>query len=221
MQNITMIYLFIFSCGQDPILTRLETEPESVPDTIEEEERLLPPKPAQPKKLPPENNSVPQPPLGENSRDTLEGDRVEGLPSSDPLPGVPSSEPKPGMPQEPAPGNPFQDGPLVKLSGEIIVPNWKGEPIRIDIFDGDQRQIGGSRPNVVMMEHLISDGAFEINIPQNDSYYWIGAYVDVDGDGKPGPNDPSAWYSGNPISGKEATEGVILQLTVPDDSRPE
>lgn len=215
-----MIYLFIFACGQDPILTRLEKEPESVQDSIEEEERLLPPKPAQPKKLPPENNSIPQSPLGEKPIDSIERDRIEGLPSSEPLPGVPSSEPKPGTPQEPAPGNPFQDGPLVKLSGEIIVPNWKGEPIRIDIFDGDQRQIGGSRPNVVMMEHLKSDGAFEIDIPQNDSYYWIGAYVDVDGDGKPGPNDPSAWYSGNPISGKKETKGVILQLTVPDDSRP-
>ena len=59
-----------------------------------------------------------------------------------------------------------------------------------------------------------SDGDFEIEIPERDSPYWIGAYVDVDQDGKPGANDPSAWYSGNPIMGNRDNSGVVLELSV-------
>ena len=93
-------------------------------------------------------------------------------------------------------------------------------PLELIYFDGDQQQIGGQRPNVVMMEFLPSDGAFQIDIPERDTPYWIGAYVDVDRDGKPGPNDPSAWYSDNPIMGNRNTSGVILELSVQSDNRP-
>ena len=41
--------------------------------------------------------------------------------------------------------------------------------------------------------------------------------MDVDQDGKPGANDPSAWYSGNPIMGNADTSGVILELSVAED----
>ena len=221
-----MISFFIFACGQDPILERMEDETESL-DTIAEEtvsekptenslspplpvqprEDLVPPKPTQPKEIstisPGQPSSEPPP----------------GVPSSEPTPGQPSAEPTPGIPTAPAPGNPFKDGPLVKLSGRVTVPNWNGAPIRIDIFDGDQRQIGGQRPNVVMMEYLNSDGDFEIEIPERDTPYWIGAYVDIDQDGKPGANDPSAWYPGNPIMGNTDTSGVLLELSVLEDNR--
>jgi hypothetical protein len=210
-----MISFLIFACGQDPILDRLEAESDlSTEETflaekkLVEENSLEPPKPAQPKELITSNQVNPS------------GNNTQGTPSSEPTPGIPNTEPTPGIPQEPAPGNPFKDGPMVKMSGQIIVPNWNGEPIRIDIFDGDQQQIGGQRPNVVMMEFLPSDGAFQIDIPERDSPYWIGAYVDVDRDGKPGPNDPSAWYSDNPIMGNRNTSGVILELSVQSDNRP-
>lgn len=212
-----MFSFLIFACGQDPILERMEEEsnnsgletPKSTTE-IPEENSLMPPLPAQPK----EDLLPPKP-----SQPKEDGGMLPGQPSSEPTPGQPSSEPTPGIPNSPNPGNPFKDGPLVKLSGRVIVPNWDGEPIRIDIFDGDQRQIGGQRPNVVMMEFLPSDGDFEIEIPERNSPYWIGAYVDVDRDGKPGANDPSAWYSGNPIMGNRNTSGLVLELSVPEDNR--
>ena len=55
--------------------------------------------------------------------------------------------------------------------------------------------------------------------PERDSPYWIGAYVDVDQDGKPGANDPSAWYSGNPIMGNADTSGVITRAECWEDNR--
>lgn len=223
-----MISFLIFACGQDPILDRLDEKPNEISNSsaltekdTDAEKSLLPPKPTQPKELNPPNqaqrtlNNSPNVSIGSPSSEPQ-----PGVPSSEPAPGMPSSEPQPGVPQDPAPGNPFKDGPLVKLSGEVQIPNWNGEPIRIDIFDGDQQQVGGQRPNVVMMEFLDSDGEFQIDIPERDIPYWIGAYVDIDRDGKPGPNDPSAWYEGNPIMGDRDSSGVVLRLALQEDERP-
>ena len=221
-----MFSFFIFACGQDPILERMEEESTSLEADVEQsteekpsENSLMPPLPAQPKEdlLPPKPSQPKE--IDGMTPGQPSSEPAPGQPSSEPTPGQPSAEPTPGVPSTPAPGNPFKDGPLVKLSGRVVVPNWNGAPIRIDIFDGDQRQIGGQRPNVVMMEFLPSDGDFEIEIPERDSPYWIGAYVDVDQDGKPGANDPSAWYSGNPIMGNRDNSGVVLELSVSEDNR--
>ena len=40
------------------------------------------------------------------------------------------------------------------ISGTIEAQNPNNKPIRIDIFDGDQRNIGGKRPSVVGVQRL-------------------------------------------------------------------
>ena len=107
-----------------------------------------------------------------------------------------------------------------QIAGVILVQGWSGNEIRIDVFDGDQRQIGGSRPSVISSASVSKPGAYEISVPKGNGKYWIGAYVDQNGDGRPGKQDPSGWYAGNPISASQATAGVELVLSVPDDPIP-
>ena len=38
---------------------------------------------------------------------------------------------------------------------------------------------------------------------------------DVDGDGRPGPNDPSGWFAQNPISSAKDRDGIVIQLAIP------
>ena len=136
-----MFSFLIFACGQDPILERMADEAESQ-DTIPEqtvsekepENSLMPPLPSQPK----ENLGIPKPSQPKDSIAMVPGqpssepppgvpssEPTPGQPSGEPTPGQPSAEPTPGVPTAPAPGNPFKDGPLVKLSGRVTVPNWK------------------------------------------------------------------------------------------------
>ena len=98
----------------------------------------------------------------------------------------------------PPPPNP-KDGEFITISGTIEATNPNQRPIRIDIFDGDQQNIGGKRPSVVVSTTVESGNSFEIFIPKKDQQLWVGAYIDEDNDGRPGPMDPSGWYSGNPI----------------------
>ena len=152
-----------------------------------------------------------------------------------PVPGVqPGEQPTVGVPDEPVPGVPappravvLDDQPeqpqmqeQIQIAGVILVQGWSGNEIRIDVFDGDQRQIGGSRPSVISSASVSKPGAYEISVPKGNGKYWIGAYVDQNGDGRPGKQDPSGWYAGNPISASQATAGVELVLSVPDDPIP-
>ena len=47
----------------------------------------------------------------------------------------------------------------IVLSGEIIVENWSGERIRVDVFDGDQQSLSGPRPSVVKVEYQNKPGS--------------------------------------------------------------
>ena len=61
---------------------------------------------------------------------------------------------------------------------------------------------------------------FEIFLPKKNQMLWVGAYIDEDGNGRPGPLDPSGWYGENPISGEENHSRVVLTLGIPNDAPP-
>ena len=103
------------------------------------------------------------------------------------------------------------------VSGKITVENWSGNKIRIDIFDGDQQSLTGPRPSVVKVEYQSKPGPFQISVPKSEKGIWIGGYVDEDGDGKPGPKDPSGWYEYNPVSVQDNVKDIHLVLSIPRD----
>ena len=141
------------------------------------------------------------------------------------------SSPKPGKPEEPKPVQvqpkpvkpkkvqPKKEAkPKVTLSGRVEIigaGDWEGKSIRIDVFDGDQQAIDGPRPKVVATKRMKQQGDFLLAVDQKDQSLWLGAYCDVDGDGRPGPNDPSGWFSQNPISSETDRDGIVIQLAIP------
>jgi hypothetical protein len=91
--------------------------------------------------------------------------------------------------------------------------------VRIDVFDGDQRDLSGPRPQVVGMGKIAAAGHFSVAVPQSAAKVWIGAFVDVDGDGRPGPAEPSGWYARNPVSTASGdVNNINLSLAV--EGRP-
>jgi len=144
------------------------------------------------------------------------------------------AEPKPGKAGEPAPGSPGEpsaaqpaqpkpvqvgppppgEGPGVKLTGKVVLPDHKGGVIKVDVFDGDQKAAsgGGKRPGVVAMATLDGPGTFEVVVPEGVERVWLGAFADEDRDGKPGPLDPECWYDGNPVDMSKARDGLELVL---------
>ena len=110
------------------------------------------------------------------------------------------------------------DEEQITISGEIIAENWSGKMIRIDVFDGDQQSLSGPRPSVVKVEYQNKPGSFSILVPKSEQGLWIGGYIDEDGDGKPGPKDPSGWYENNPVSAKDDAKDIRLVLSILQDS---
>ena len=129
--------------------------------------------------------------------------------------------PKPGVPKEPKPPKqpkPPKEKPVenkVVFSGTIDGTCEK--TIRIDVFDGDQRTLGGPRPKVVANKRLVDTKEFSISIPQKSIPLWIGAYCDVDGDGRPGPKDPSGWYDQNPLKSDKDRKEITIPLEIPKE----
>ena len=111
-------------------------------------------------------------------------------------------------------------GPKIKVEGSISLENWNGKVIRIDVFDGDQRNLDGPRPKVVATKKVDQPGSFSLSLPQNEKGFWIGAYCDVDEDGKPGPTDPFGWYTGNPVQGDRDHTDIQIVLSVPEEVNP-
>ena len=141
-------------------------------------------------------------------------------------PGKPN-EPKPVKAKDPNPVKPNMDPPKpkqqeeqIQIKGKIIIENWSGKIIRIDIFDGDQRKIGGKRPSVVATRRIKDPNNFSISIPKTSKSLWIGAYVDENEDGRPGGKDPSGWYRKNPIAGDQNHQNITLSLTLPKEQQP-
>ena len=107
----------------------------------------------------------------------------------------------------------------ITVSGNILVDSWSGRRIRIDVFDGDQQALNEPRPSVVKVEYLDKPGSYQLSIPRSEGGLWIGAYIDEDADGKPGPKDPSGWYEGNPVSAKNDAENIDFALNHPEHSK--
>ena len=204
-----MIMLLGLGCAEDPILAKVNSEKsqESTPNvdektsenqkTSEETESTMP-------TIAPPKDSPKAP--------------VNQLPKIAP----PSVEPPKEQPKEavpPPPPNP-KDGEFITITGTIDANNPNNKPIRIDIFDGDQRNIGGKRPSVVVSTTVEAGPEFEISLPKKEQMLWVGAYIDEDGNGRPGPLDPSGWYSGNPISGEADHSRIVLTLGIPNDAPP-
>ena len=143
-------------------------------------------------------------------------------------PGKPK-EPKP-VQEKPKPQPQKQEAEKITISGNISIQgagDWKDKPIRIDIFDGDQRSLDGPRPKVISTKRVSQMGDFSISVDKKEEKIWIGAYCDVDGDGRPGPKDPSGWYANNPVeSGSDLSEiAIILEIPKeepnPEEANPE
>jgi hypothetical protein len=193
----------LIGCGSDPILERageLEgaDKPASASVSVEKPSDASPPKakqaPAQ------EAKSEPSPEEGAN-------------------PGTHEAQPSPdgGSPGR----NGLSKGSKIVISGKIIIDDWSGNGIRIDIFDGDQRNLDGPRPSVISTERVEKPGDYSIRIDKVDKDIWIGGYVDDDGDGKPGEGDPSGWSDSNPVAGSESHEGIDLRLSPPKGPQEE
>ena len=201
-------------CGEDPILEKVNSE-QTQSGTIDSTEQTTA--------------------NGSNQETQAQTKSITTLPTIAPpadspktpigqLPKVapPAVEPPKEQPQEavpPPPPNP-KDGEFITISGTIEATNPSNKPIRIDIFDGDQRNIGGKRPSVVVSTIVDAGPTFEIFLPKKDQMLWVGAYIDEDDNGRPGPLDPSGWYVDNPISGEVDNSKVILKLGIPNDAPP-
>ena len=201
-----IVFFICFGCGEDPILVKVNSEQAETSskkksvDSVSKEETVQSDIPliAPPK-------TSPKTPIGQ-------------LPKVAP----PTVEPPQEHPQEavpPPPPNP-KDGDFITIKGSINASNPTNKAIRIDIFDGDQRNIGGKRPSVVVSKTVDSGPKFEIFLPKKDQQLWIGAYIDEDEDGRPGPMDPSGWYSGNPVLGSSNSSDITLILGIPNDAPP-
>lgn len=126
--------------------------------------------------------------------------------------GIPE-EPEPGVPEEPEaapPGSPGgarhagQEAEQQPVGPQVIVRGVvSGEPgvgkIRIDMFDGDQRNVSGPRPKVVAVHEISTLGPFDHSVPVSAKRIWLGAYRDVNDNKRPDKGEPFGWYSRNPI----------------------
>lgn len=143
-------------------------------------------------------------------------------PGAEPTPGTPA-EPAPGVPSEPtpshteaagSPGSPGGDA-QVAVHGNITAPDWgPGVTIRIDVFDGDQRDLVSPRPSVVGMARISEPGAYTVSVNGSAGAVWVGAYADMDGDGRPSHTEPIGWFDGNPLDLSGTVSGVDLSLAV-------
>lgn len=196
--------LLIIGCGEDPILQKASRQQASAESSTSDESasEKKPPTVAPPK----------------SSEQTTSSKSTSQIPKIAPPAVAPPKEPsKEEVP--PPPPNP-KDGDFVTFKGTIEANNPNQRPIRIDIFDGDQQNIGGKRPSVVVSTTVESGNRFEIFLPKKEQQLWVGAYIDEDNDGRPGPMDPSGWYSGNPLSGSTDQQAIVIQLGIPNDAPP-
>lgn len=138
------------------------------------------------------------------------------------------AEPQPGVPKDPEPAPPgspggahhegkeaggAEEGPHVLIRGRIDAPGGSGV-IRIDMFDGDQRNVAGPRPKVVGVHEIATPGRFEVSVPQSHRRVWLGAYRDLNGNNRPDKGEPTGWYKRNPVFLDGSPPSVVIELEV-------
>jgi hypothetical protein len=131
----------------------------------------------------------------------------------------------PGVPDEPSPGAPGTaggaahadkqvgfEGPTTTLRGWLRMDESIQAKIKIDVFDGDQRNIAGPRPSLVTVASFDRPGEFEIEVPLSAKRVWLSAYADTTGDGRPSKGEPTGWYPGNPVFLSDAPDTIVIEL---------
>ncbi len=200
-------------CGSDPILAKADEEraADGDPSGAATPPGAHPPgQPAQPQ---PGDPGQPSP-----------GDAINpptGAPDQ-PQPGVPD-QPQPGVPDVPDAGSTARsapvEGPSVLLKGEVRYKDYQGGKVRLDLFDGDQRDLA-KRPSVVGWTELSAPGPFEIRVSTDNDKIWLSAFNDANSNGKPDHEDPTGHYEDNPVRPKgEVIDDLVIQLEY--NPRPE
>lgn len=105
-------------------------------------------------------------------------------------------------------------GVLATLHGVVSAPEGLSAPIRVDVFDGDQTRLDGPRPSVVAVQQLGPARTFDIQVPLATGQVWVGAFADLDGNGRPDPGEPTGWSSRNPIATTGDAVGIEISLEV-------
>jgi hypothetical protein len=196
---------FAQACGTDPILARADEERAEEPTAGQ-------PAPGQAASPPP--GAAAQPAPGQP------GEPSPGDPSQPP-PGAPD-QPQPGVPDQPQPGAPVveiapgepQQGPTITLVGEVRFADYQGGRVRVDVFDGDQKDFS-ARPSVVGWAELDAPGPFELKVPSSAERVWISAFNDANRDGKPGHEDPTGFFADNPVAlGERDVSGIVIDLVL-------
>jgi hypothetical protein len=122
-----------------------------------------------------------------------------------------------GVPGQPSPvevgDTPPTSAELVIVQGQILMSDYRHGALRIDIFDGDHRSHVGQRPALVMTQTVSSTGPFTIEVPLVSEQIWIEVSNDENGDGRPGPRDPSGLCSRNPVDiSNGPVNGLMIEL---------
>lgn len=208
------------ACGADPILEAAEAMDKETTSKGESTpaEGVVPGEPGEPGAGEPGEENM-EPGVPEEPTPGIPDEPAPAPAGSERMPtpppggdGVPE-EPKPGIPEEPEaapPGTPGgaahagkeaeeQDsGPQVIIQGEVFGEPGMGK-IRIDMFDGDQRNVSGPRPKVVAVHEIPELGPFDHSVPVSAKRIWLGAYRDVNDNKRPDKGEPFGWYARNPI----------------------
>ncbi|MCB9780456.1 MAG: hypothetical protein H6742_17960 [Alphaproteobacteria bacterium] len=187
--------LLVVGCGRDPILDRAEQLEGARPgaEGAPAGGGGGPAAVGRPGEPPP--GAPTDPPPGE-ARPPAEGSAVA---------------PPPGTPSEPRPGG--DSGPKIAVTGRVVLADYHLGTVQIDAFDGDQKALDGPRPGVLGVARIDKPGEFRIEVPVGTEQVWLGAHVDEDLDGRPNPQEPSAWYAGNPVKlGEDGVTDIVLQL---------
>ena len=140
--------------------------------------------------------------------------------AAEPTPGVPE-EPKPAPPGSPGgaahkgkdDGQVEEEGPQAMVRGRVDAPQGLGM-IRIDLFDGDQRNVAGPRPKVVGVHEIDDPGSFELSVALSHKRVWLGAYRDTNGNKRPDKGEPSGWYARNPVFLDSPPSSLVITLQV-------
>lgn len=119
-----------------------------------------------------------------------------------------------GQPPVPAAPAAFVEPASVVLRGAVQAPPVQASLVRVDVFDGDQTRLDGPRPSVVAVQQLGAAGTFEIRVPAEVGQVWVGAFADVDGNGRPDPGEPTGWSVRNPIATSADVGGIEITLVV-------
>jgi len=204
-------------CGSDPILAMADQERAEEHGTAGDVQtppaQAHPPNPGQ--TAPPQAGDPGQPGAGSPIQ---------------PPPGAPN-QPQPGVPEDPTPGAPGapqdqtapatapEDGPSVTLKGRVRYAEYKSGKVRVDVFDGDQRDFS-KRPGVVGWAELTAPGDFEVTVPTSAGKVWLSAFNDANGNGAPDDMDPTGHLEDNPIRLSDDTlTGLVIDLEY--NPRPE